>query len=125
LSECERVGVANRELSTAAADLLEASKRAAVKPELRRSIRPAHDFDVAPQHAVRVAGAERFHRRFLGRKPAREVNLRKATAHAVLDLAFGEDPKREALAVAADRGSDSWNFGCVEPESDDVHSCTA
>ena len=34
------------------------------------------DLDVAPQHALRMAGAERLHRRFFRRKPAGKVNRR-------------------------------------------------
>ena len=92
---------------------------AAVKLQLRRAA-AADDFDVAPEHALRVAGAERLHRRFLGREAAGEMNRRHAAPRAVRDFALGEDAVQEAVAVALDRGGDAMDVGGVEPESDDV-----
>ncbi len=112
----------DRELRGAAADFVEATGGAAMKPQLRRAAGPAHDFDVTPEHALGVSGAERLHRRFFRREAAGKMNLGKPAAQAVLDFAVGEDPVREALAVPADRGGDSRNFRRVEAESDDGHS---
>ena len=52
---------------------------AAVQPQLRRTAAADH-LDVAPEHALRMAGAERFHRRFFGGEPAGKMNGRDAAA---------------------------------------------
>ena len=73
----------------------EAPGGAAVQLQLRRAAAP-DDLDVAPEHAVRVAGAERLHRRFLRGEAAGEMNRRLPPPRAVRDLAFGEDAVQEA-----------------------------
>ena len=90
-----------------------------MQPQLRRATQ-AYDLDITPKHAVRVAGAERLHRRLFGREAAREVNGRGMPVRAVRDLAAGEDPLEEAIAVSFDRRGDPVNIRGVEPESDDV-----
>ena len=50
---------------------LESAGGAAVKLQLRRAA-PADDLDVAPQHLLRVARAERLHRAsFAAKRPAK------------------------------------------------------
>lgn len=112
----------DRELRGTAADFREAPRGAAVQLELRRTARLADDLDVAPQHALRVAGAERFHRGFLRGEAAGEVNRGIAAAHAVCDFAFGEYAVRKTIAVAVDGGGDAGNFRGVEPESNNGHA---
>ena len=96
-----------------------------MQPQLRRTARLTDDFDVAPQHSLRVSGAEGFHRRFLGREAAGKVNGRIVAPHAVRDLRFGEDAVSEPFAVPFDGRSDARDIRCVEAESDDVHAPTA
>jgi hypothetical protein len=125
LGEGERIGVSDRELRGLAANLREAPRGAAVQLQLRRAARLPHDLDVAPEHALRVARAERFHGGFLRREAAGEVNRGVAAVHAVRDFAFREDPVRKPIAVALDRGGDAGNFRGVETESNDGHASQA
>ena len=93
---------------------------AAVQPQLRRTADADH-LDVLPEHAARVAGAERLHRGFLRREPPRQVRHRVAAPRTIGDLSVGEDPAQEAIAVALERLPDARNVGRVEPEPEDVH----
>ena len=119
LCEREGFGVCDREEGGSAANLGEPTAGAAVQVELRRTAAP-HDFDVAPQHALGVPGAERFHRGFLGREPAGEMNGWQATLPAVGDLTVGEDSMHEAVAIFFDRLRDAVDVGRVDPQPDDV-----
>ena len=92
---------------------------AAVQLQLRRTAAADH-LDVAPEHALRVAGAERFHRRFFRGEPPGEMDGRHAAAHAVRDFALGEDAAEKPVAVALDRVGDAADVGGVEAETDDV-----
>ena len=92
----------------------------AVQLQLRRPADP-HHLDVLPQHSARMAGAEGFHRRFLGGEPPRQVRDRIAAARTISDLLIGEDPVQEAVAVALQRLRDPWQVGRVQSDSDDVH----
>src|SRR2546428_706660 len=89
-----------------AADVPEPARRAAVQFELRRTAVTYH-LDVAPQHAARMAGSERLHRRFLGREPAGEVDRRHTSARAVRHLAIREDTPHEPIAITLDRRGDA------------------
>ena len=62
----------------------------------------ADDLDVVPQ-SLGVTGAERLHRRFLGGEPAGQVRGGVAVPGTIGNLAVGEDPPQEAVAVARDR----------------------
>ncbi len=115
----------DRKLRGLSANLGEASCGPAVQPQLRRSAWPTNHLDVAPKHALRVSGAERFHRRFFGCEPACEMNRRMMASHAVFDLAVREDPVSEAIAVPVERGGNTRNIGRVESKSDDGHASTA
>ena len=96
-----------------------------MQPQLRRTARLADDFNVAPQHSLRVSGAQGFHRRFLGREATGEVNGRIVAPHAVRNLPFSEDSVSKPFAVPFDGRSDARDIRGVEAESDDVHAPTA
>lgn len=115
----------DRKLRGSPADLREASSGAAVQPQLRRTARLADDFDIAPEHSLRVARAERFHGCFFGGEPPREMNRRVVTSHAVGDFRVREDTVGEPFAIPFDRCSDAGDVCRVEAESDDVHAPTA
>lgn len=122
MSEGERIGVSDRELRGLTADLREAPRGAAVQPELRRTAGLADDLDVAPEYALRVAGAERLHRGFLRREAAGEMDRGVPASHAVRDFTGGEDPVGKPFAVALDRGGDAGNLSGVESESNNGHA---
>jgi len=102
----------------------EPARGAAVQLQLRRTA-VADDFNVAPQHAVRVACPERLHRRFFGGEPAREMNRRNFAAGTVRHLTVREDPPKESLAVAIDRVGNAIDIGGVKTESKNGRHATA
>jgi hypothetical protein len=122
--EGQCVGMRDGEERRSAAHRVEPAGGAAVQPQLRRTA-AAHNLDVAPQHALRVAGSQRFHRRFFRREPAGEVDRRLTTPHTVGHLPLGEDTMGEALAVTRDSGEDTRDVRGVQTESDDVHASQA
>src|SRR5688500_8868321 len=89
-----------------ASELRRACSRAVVEPQLRWSIVAAHDLDPAPEHPLRVTGAERLHRRLLRREARGKGRCEILLAAAIGDLSLGEDALHEALAVALDRLGD-------------------
>ena len=125
MSERERIGVSDGQLRRLAADFGEAPGSTAVQLQLRGAAGPADDFDVTPQHVLRTAGAERFHRGLFRRKPAGEVNRRMAPAHAVGDFAVGENTLPESIAVALERRDDARNLRGVKAKADDGHASQA
>ena len=114
LGERKRIRVRDRQLRGSSADLCEASSSAAVQPQLRWPSGLPDDFDVAPEHSLRVAGAERLHACFLGGEPPREMNRRVVASHAIGDFRVREDPVGEAFAVPFDRCSDARDVCRVE-----------
>ena len=114
LSERKRIGMRDRELRRASADLREAPGGAAMQPKLRRTAGLSDHFDVAPQHALSVPGPERLHCGFLGREASREMNRGITAPHAVRHFALSENAVREALAISLYRGGNSWNICRVE-----------
>src|SRR5512134_1853950 len=82
---------------------------------------PAHHFDAGPEHALRLAGAERLHRRFLRRKARRERRREVLLALAIGDLAFSEHPADEAVTVALDRVLDAIDLRGIEAGSYNGH----
>src|SRR5688572_29994224 len=76
-------------------------RRAALEPELRRAAAPEH-LDAAPEHAARMAGAERLHCCFLRRKPGGKRRDRVTPAPAVCNFLLGEHALDEAVAVTVD-----------------------
>ena len=120
LSKGQFVRMCNGQERRPAADRAESHCRAPVQPELRRTA-DAHDLDVAPQHALRVARAERLHPRFLCRKASGKMDGRHPAAHAVRDLLRGENAIEKPIAVAFDDVAHAVDVGGVEPEADNVH----
>ena len=100
----ERVGVRDGQQRRTAAHRARAPRGAAVQPQLRRPA-AAERPRVAPEHAARMAGAERLHRRFLRREAPGEVRHRVAPPRAIGDLAVGEDAAQEPVAVALERAA--------------------
>ena len=67
----ERLRVCDREERAPGAQSPQTTRGAAVKLQLRRAVTP-DDLDVAPQHILGVARAERLHRRFFAaNRPAK------------------------------------------------------
>ena len=120
LSECERLRVRNRQERTARVQVGHAAGSAAMKLQLRRTAWRAHDFNVAPQHALRVTGAERLHCGFFCREPAREMGCRVPPPRRVRDLPLGEYAAEEPIAVPRDGRFDPIDFGCIHAETDNV-----
>jgi hypothetical protein len=95
-----------------------------VKSQLRRTA-CADDLDIAPQHALRMTGPERFHGRFLCCKSAGQMRGRIPATLCVRNFSGREDAIQEAIAVSREYLFDPIDFGCVEPNADDVHTCRA
>ena len=119
LREGQRVGMCDGDERGTAADRGETAAGAAVQLQLRRPAAP-HDLDVAPQHALRMAGAERLHGCFLGREAAGKMNCRHAPSTAVGHFVLGEDAMHEAVAVALDGLGNARNISGIDPQSNDV-----
>lgn len=90
-----------------------------MQPKERRSAVP-YDFDVPPEHFLRVSGAERFHGRFLGGEAAREMDVRVVAPLAVGDFSVGEHATHEPIAPALDHGLYAADVRGVETETDDI-----
>jgi hypothetical protein len=81
----------------------------------------ADDLDVLPQHAARVAGAERLHRRFVGGKSPRQVRSGISPASTISNLASSEHALQEAFAVALEHVGEPGDIGGVEADAENVH----
>lgn len=92
---------------------------AAVELELRRTAATDH-FDIAPEDLLRVTGAERLHRGFLGGKSSRKMDRRLPPSHAISNLAVGEHALQETVAKSFDRRGDPRDVGGIEPQTDDL-----
>lgn len=79
-----------------------------------------YDFDVTPEHLLRVSGAERFHGGFLGGKAAREMDVRVVAPLAVGDFSVGEHATYEPIAPALNHGLYAADVRGVETETDDI-----
>ena len=90
-----------------------------MKLQSRRAATADH-LDVAPEHLLRVAGAERFHRRFLCRKSAGEMDRGSSTPLAVGNLFVRENAPQEPIAVAFDCRRDARDICGVEAKTNDV-----
>src|SRR5688572_4936495 len=99
-------------------DCLEPPPGASVELQLRRSAMADH-LDVAPLDAPGMAGAERLHRRLLGREAGGQMNRGHTAASAVRHFPFGENAVQEPIAVTLDRVRDALDIGRVQPESND------
>lgn len=99
----------------------ESRRGAAMKLQLRWT-GGANNFDIAPEDAVRMTGAQRFHRRFFGRKSSCKVRRRIPAAHGVGDLAVGEDAMQEPVAISVDGCLNTIDFRRVHSDTDNIHS---
>jgi len=124
LCQRESVGMRDGQLRRVAANRLEPSSSAAMQLQLRRSAMADH-LDVAPQHALRVARAERLHRCLFSGKASGEVNGGVVTAHAVGNFGLGKNAMCKTVAIPLDRGRYAGDVRRVEPDSDDVHASQA
>ena len=98
--------------------------RSAMKSELRRAVTP-HDLDAGPVHAVRVTGAEGFHRRLFCGKSSGKVNRRHLATGAVRNFGFGKDPSHEPLPIPLDGVGDAIDICGIQTESQNVRHATA
>jgi len=90
-----------------------------VEPQLRRAA-SADDLEIAPQNLLGMPCPKRLHAGLFCRKSTRKMNRGRAATAAVGDLTLGEKAVDKAFAVSFDQGSDAWNLGGVEAETDDV-----
>jgi YfiH family protein len=114
----QRTAVRNRDEGGRRADRDESSGGTAVKLEARRSS-ASDDLDVAPQHTVRSARAERFHGGLLGGESSCEMDRRLAATPAIGDLGVGKNPVFEPLTVPGEGVADAIDFDGVEAEAAD------
>lgn len=91
-----------------------------MKPQLRRRAGRAHHLDVAPEHALGVPGAKRFHRRFFRGETAGEMGCGIPATRRVGDFPLREDALQKAIAIPADGGGDPINFGGIQPDADNI-----
>lgn len=89
-----------------------------MKLQLRRTSAP-HDFNVAPQHLLRMTRSKRFHRCLFGSEAAGKMDRRIAPALAVRNLAVGEDAAEESIAVSFDCRGDARYIGSIEAKAND------
>ena len=108
----------NGEQRCMAADSGELTSRSPVKLQSGRPAK-AHDFDIAPQDAVRVSGAERLHRGFFRGEAAGKVDGGYAPLCAIGDLFAGENSTQKPIAVLLDNLGDAFDVGGVDSDSDD------
>lgn len=116
--------VGQRQERRGAAYRVQPPSRTAMKLQLRRSAAP-DDFDVAPEHPPRMAGPERFHRRFFRGKPRREVRAGPSPVEAIRDLAIGKHPFQEPLAEPVDGLFDAGDLRGVKSCANDSHGASS
>ena len=80
----------------------------------------ADDFDVAPQNALGMPGAKRFHRRFLRRETAGQMDGGDSPACTVGNFSVGEDPMEKTVPVSRECRGDARDVRCVQTKADDV-----
>lgn len=81
----------------------------------------AHDFDILPQDAARVTGAERLHRRLFRRKSPGKMRSGISPPSTIGNLAGSEHALQEALAVALEDVGEAGNISGVETDAENVH----
>ena len=99
---------------------LETACRASVKPQLRRPTGANH-FYIAPEHALRVARAKRFHRRLLRRETAGKVRRGIAAPCGVRNLALGEQAVQKSIAEPRHGGFNPIDLGGIHADADNIH----
>lgn len=116
----ERVCVGDGEERSAGPHRLEAAQRTACQPQLRRSASSKH-FDVLPEDAARVAGAERLHGRLFCGKSSGEVRRGVPPPHTIINLCVGEHARQEPVAIPLDDIAHARDVRGIEPQPDDAH----
>ena len=81
----------------------------------------AHDLDVLPQDAARVAGAERLHRRFFRSKSTGQMRSGISPPSTIGNLAGSKHALQEALSEALHYLGEAGNIGGVETDAENVH----
>lgn len=84
----------------------------------------ANDFDVFPEHALRLTGAKRLHGRLLDRKSPGQMRSRIPTLGTISNLTGSKHPVEESFTVAVEQFGDTGNVGGVEADAKDVHDRT-
>jgi hypothetical protein len=84
----------------------------------------SHDLDVLPQDALRLTGAERFHRGLLRGEAPREMWSRIPALGTIGNLTGSEHAVQESVAIAFEDVGDTGNVGGVETYAEDVHDRT-
>jgi len=110
--------VRNREERRAGPDRRKATAGAAVKLQLRRTS-SAHNFNIAPQHLLRMTRAERFHRCLFGSEAAGKMDRGIPPPLTIRDLPVGEDAAQESLSVSFDCRGDARYIGSIEAKAND------
>ena len=112
--------MSNRQQRTGRIEVVKPAGGAAMKLQLRRSAGRAHDFDVAPEHALRMSGAERFHRRFFRSEAAGEVRRWVSAPGRIRNFPVREDPADKSIAITLDGGVDAIDFRRIHPYPDNI-----
>jgi hypothetical protein len=72
-----------------------------------------------------MTGTQRLHGRFLCSESASQMRSRIPATLCVRNFSGREDAVQETIAVSLEYLFDAFDFGCVEPHADDVHTCRA
>jgi hypothetical protein len=115
--QCLRVGDGQERGS--ATNFRKPQRCAAVKPQLRWTGLPEH-FDIAPQHTARKACPQCLHGCLLRGESCREMHGRRGALRAVGNLAVGEHPLYEAIAMAFDRAGDPVDIRGIKAEAENL-----
>ena len=116
----ERLGMRDRQQRGAGAHRIGPASGAAVQQEFRRAT-VADDLDILPQHAARVAGPERLHRRLLRREAPGDVRHGIAAAGTISNLAVGQNAAKKPVAVLLEHLADARDVSRVEPKPENIH----
>ena len=120
MSQGQGVGVRDGQMRPGRTKPREVFAGGVVKLQLRRPA-AADDFEVAPEHTKRVAGADGLHASLLRGEPSGQMRRRMLAAHAVGNLCIGEDSTEKPVAVSLERLGDASNLGGVHSQADDRH----
>jgi hypothetical protein len=120
LGDREGLGVGDGQKRAAGVHSRETARRAPVEPQLRRSA-GANYFNIAPEDALRMPRAERFHRRLLRRETAGKVRRGIAAPRGIRNLALGKDAVQKPIAEPRDGGFNSIDLGGIHADADNIH----
>lgn len=121
LRKRERLGMRDCQVRSPDAHALGLSSCATVEEQPRWTA-DANDLDVLPEHAARPPGAQRFHRRFFGRKPSGQVRRGIPPARTIGNLAGCKHALQKALTVALEDRGQPGNVGRVQADAEDIHA---